>query len=149
MSRTLSSAPIHRIYEIIADVSKYPLFLPYCLASRILSVNKENNMLAALDIGFAGFSHSYTSNVFFIPQKSITMIMADDHSTRLLFYRRQGTSCMIPGEWRLSRAPMGTRLEFYLDFEFRNKLYDGVASLALERVCGEIKCTASGGSRSR
>ena len=59
--RYVSYSP-EKMFELVADVQKYPEFLPWCIASRV--IKKENTkIIADLMIGFQIFREKFRSNV--------------------------------------------------------------------------------------
>ena len=56
-----------QLFALVADVAKYPSFLPWCVAARIRS-NVGNDVVADLTIGFGPFRESFTSRVKLIPR---------------------------------------------------------------------------------
>ncbi len=52
-----------QMFNLVADVEKYPLFLPWCQSARIISRN-ENSFIADLTIGYKSFTHTFRSHVF-------------------------------------------------------------------------------------
>ena len=59
--RYVSYSP-KKMFELVADVEKYPEFLPWCIASRVIA--KENSkIIADLMIGFQIFREKFRSNV--------------------------------------------------------------------------------------
>ena len=59
--RGLAHRP-EQLFELVADVQRYPEFLPWCVASRVRS-RSEDMLVAALIIGFQMFRESFTSHV--------------------------------------------------------------------------------------
>ena len=60
-TRVLQHSP-EQLYQLVADVKRYPEFLPWCLAARIREQNDEK-MIADLIIGFQMFKERFTSYV--------------------------------------------------------------------------------------
>ena len=59
--RHVSHSP-EKMFELVADVEKYPEFLPWCIGSRV--IEKENSkIIADLMIGFQFFREKFRSNV--------------------------------------------------------------------------------------
>ena len=76
-TRYVSYSP-EKMFELVADVEKYPEFLPWCIASRV--IEKENSkIIADLMIGFQIFREKFRSNVrsFFF---EVFMIQDNDGS---------------------------------------------------------------------
>src|ERR1700684_3520382 len=61
-----------QLFDLVADVEKYPRFLPWCVASRIRS-KTENQLVADLTIGFGPFPESFTSRVTLDRPKRVTV----------------------------------------------------------------------------
>ena len=53
-----------QIFNLVADIDKYPEFLPWCVDTRILR-QEENLIYADLMVGFKWVREVYTSNVKF------------------------------------------------------------------------------------
>ena len=51
-----------QIFDLVMDVEKYPEFLPWCVATRILQ-RAPTTMTAEVAIGFKGIQESFTSHV--------------------------------------------------------------------------------------
>ena len=51
-----------QMFDLVADVGKYPQFLPWCIGARIRS-QQGNELVADLTIGFGPFRESFTSRV--------------------------------------------------------------------------------------
>jgi coenzyme Q-binding protein COQ10 len=51
-----------QMYELVADVRRYPEFLPWCVAARVVS-HVDNELLADLTIGFKMFRETFRSRV--------------------------------------------------------------------------------------
>ena len=51
-----------QLYDLVADVGKYPQFLPWCIAARVRS-RTERELVADLTIGFGPFRETFASRV--------------------------------------------------------------------------------------
>src|SRR4029078_11884535 len=51
-----------QLFDLVADIERYPEFLPWCRAARILE-RKPGEMLAELILSFSHMTESYTSRV--------------------------------------------------------------------------------------
>ena len=51
-----------QMFDLVADVGKYPQFLPWCVGSKVKSRSPEAEV-ADLTIGFGPFRESFTSRV--------------------------------------------------------------------------------------
>ncbi len=61
------------LIELVLKIDDYKFFLPWCINSKILTINKKKKDLkitADLEIGFKSFREIYTSEVIYINQNS-------------------------------------------------------------------------------
>lgn len=105
------------MFALVADVAKYPQFLPWCIGARIRS-QKENNLVADLTIGFGPFRESFTSRVTL------------DAPERILVHYENGPFKYLRNEWRFIPDEGGTVIDFYVDFEF--------SSFILQKAIGVV-----------
>ena len=120
-----------QMYALVADVAKYPEFLPWCSAARIRSRVEDGSaevMLADLVISFKVFRERFGSKV---------TLWADDMKIDTEYL--DGPFKFLKSTWKF-RA-LGEReceVEFFVDFEFKNRILQGAAGLffneAMHRV---------------
>ena len=106
--RVLPYAP-EQLYGLVADVERYPEFLPWCRAARVTR-REENVVYADLIIGFKVFRERFTSKVTLDPPAAIGMQYV------------KGPMRHLNNQWRFEPHPEGCLIDFYVDFEFRSKL---------------------------
>lgn len=119
-----------KMYDLVADVSRYPEFIPWIMAARVRSVTagaEGNVMLADLVIGFRMFRERFGSRVVLRPE-------AREIDTEYI----EGPFKHMISHWRFRDAPGGCEVSFDVDFEFRNKVLQGAAGLffhdAMKRI---------------
>ncbi|MGQ9366095.1 type II toxin-antitoxin system RatA family toxin [Azospirillum sp. A39] len=107
-----------QMYDLVADVERYPEFLPWCLAARIR--RREGDVLFAdLVIGFKMVRERFTSRVELSePQCRIDVQYTD------------GPFHYLNNHWIFQPHEQGTCVDFYVDFEFRSKM--------LQRIMGML-----------
>jgi len=107
-----------QLFEMVADVEKYPQFLPWCVACRIN--RREGNVLwADLVVGFKMLREKFTSKVTLDRPRGI-------HVEYLY-----GPFRYLNNHWGFAALPEGgSEIDFYIDFEFRSKM--------LQRVMGAL-----------
>ena len=64
--------PVKKIYNIIADVKKYPDFLPWCNEITIKEKTKKY-IITEVKVGFKNINETYVCRVLLYPQKRITL----------------------------------------------------------------------------
>ena len=114
------------MYAVVADVEKYPEFLPWCLALRVLSreqVKGRDVLLAEMLVGFGALRERYTSRVVLDPAaRTVDVTQAD------------GLFRQLETHWQFTPMGEGCRADFSIAFEFKNPLLDAVAGRAFEQA---------------
>jgi coenzyme Q-binding protein COQ10 len=101
-----------QLFDLVADVAKYPSFLPWCVGARIRS-HVGNELVADLTIGFGPFRESFTSRVTLTPPD------ATGFCTIRTEYEN-GPFKFLHNRWKFAPDAQGCVVDFYVDFEFRN-----------------------------
>lgn len=99
-----------QMYRLVADVEKYPEFLPWCLAARIRR-REGNVMYADLVIGFKMVRERFTSRV-----------ELDEPGRRIDVQYTEGPFQYLNNHWIFTPHERGVCVDFYVDFEFRSKM---------------------------
>jgi len=113
--RVLPYTP-EQLFALVADVERYPEFLPWCVAAR-LRERKSDLIVADLVIGFRMFRERFTSRVALDPPRRIDVSYAD------------GPFRYLNNHWVFERVPGGCRLGFFVDFEFKSRILQRVIEL--------------------
>lgn len=99
-----------QMFDLVADVEKYPQFLPWCSACRIRK-REGNVILADLAIGYKMLKEKFTSRVDLQRPHHIRVDYLDGPLKHLSntwdFYPTDDGGCLI---------------DFYVDFEFRSRI---------------------------
>ena len=124
-----------QMYDLVAQVERYPEFLPWCIGARILK--RETNILyAELIIGWKMLRERFSSKVVLNPPHSVQF----DYTNGPLKY--------LHGDWRFTPTPQGgCVVEFQVDFEFKSKalslVMGGVFSELVHRMVGAYEARAN------
>lgn len=119
------------MYDLVADVGSYPKFLPWNSAARIRSRHSRADgsevMEADLVISFKVFRERFGSRVTLWPaQMKIDTEYLD------------GPFKYMKSYWQFHEAVGGCEVEFFVDFEFRNAILQGIIGVvfndAMQRV---------------
>ncbi len=105
------------IFDLIADVGRYPEFLPWCLAARVRGAS-DREFEADLVIGFKMVRETFTSRVTLAPHERIDVAYT------------KGPMRHLDNKWLLEDAEGGCIVEFDVSFEFR--------SVILQRLIGAL-----------
>ena len=114
--------PAALMYAVVADVEKYPEFLPWVVALRVLS-RRADGLTAEMAVGYGGLRERYTSDVALDPAR---------HSIDVV--QIKGPFRTLENHWRFTPKGEACEVEFAIAFEFRSPLLHGVAGHAFEKV---------------
>ena len=106
--KTLPYTP-EQMFDLVADVGKYPSFLPWCAGARVRS-RTETLLIADLTIGFGPFRETFTSRVDL------------DRPRTVQVKYENGPFRYLNNNWTFEPDPKGCIVKFYVDFEFRSRL---------------------------
>jgi coenzyme Q-binding protein COQ10 len=117
--------PAELMYAVVAEVEKYPEFLPWVVALRVLS-RRENGVTAEMVVGYAGLRERYTSEVALDPAaRRIDAVQVPNG-------RIGGPFRQLQNHWHFIPQDDHCQVEFSILFEFKNPLLHKVAGLAFE-----------------
>ena len=111
-----------QMYDLVADVGRYPEFLPWCSAARVKTVTPQGEtevMTADLVISFKVFRERFTSRVVLNESaRSIDTEYID------------GPFRYMKSTWDFKDVEGGCEVSFFVDFAFRNMI--------LQRLIGVV-----------
>jgi coenzyme Q-binding protein COQ10 len=114
------------MYAVVADVEKYPEFLPWCRALRVLTRECRPDcdvLLAEMEVGFGHLRDRYTSRV-----------ILNSAGKRIEVTQNAGPFRRLENRWQFAPAGEGARVDFLIDFEFRNPLINALAGGAFDHA---------------
>ncbi len=104
-----------QMYDLVADVRRYPEFLPWVSAIRIRQ-DDETEMLADMIVGFKSLRETFSSRVIKNAKTSITVDYLD------------GPMKHLHNIWAFEDLPGGgSTVDFTVDFAFRNAIFEALA----------------------
>jgi coenzyme Q-binding protein COQ10 len=106
-----------QLFDLVADIERYPEFLPWCVGARIRERN-GNQIKADLAIGFQMYRERFTSVVLLDPPAGIHVTYSD------------GPFRYLENHWKFAAGPNGgCVIDFYVDFEFKSMLLQRVIEM--------------------
>jgi coenzyme Q-binding protein COQ10 len=114
------------MYAVVADIERYPEFLPWVVALRIKSRAKEGTreiLTAEMAVGYRTLRERYTSKVMLDPQARTIDVVAIEGP----FHR-------LENHWRFTPEGERAKIDFRVAFEFSNRLLQMAAGSAFEKV---------------
>jgi coenzyme Q-binding protein COQ10 len=127
-----------QMYDLVADVARYPEFLPWTAAARIRSRKEEGDhevMLADLVVSFKVFRERFGSRVTLWPGRN-----------RIDTEYIEGPFRHLHSTWQFRDVDGGSEVHFEVDFEFRNIILQKAAGLfffeAMQRIVRAFEARA-------
>ncbi len=118
------------MYDLVADVARYPEFLPWCAAARIRGITPQDDarlMEADLVISFKVFRERFGSRV-----------LLWDEARKIDTEYLDGPFRYMKSTWAFRDAPGGCEVDFFVDFEFRNAVLQGIIGLVFNEAMQRI-----------
>lgn len=98
-----------QMFDLVADVARYPEFLPWCVAAKIRTAT-ETELVADLTIGFKVFRETFTSRVKL------------DRPEMVHVSYENGPFRYLNNHWKFIPHDRGCTVDFFVDFEFHSRL---------------------------
>lgn len=98
-----------QMYDLVADIKRYPEFLPWCIS--VVEKSHAGNVIEAdMAIGFKALREQFTSRVTLESGRTINVEYLN------------GPFRYLKNHWVFHEHPQGCEIEFFIDFEFRSRL---------------------------
>lgn len=119
-----------QMYDLVADVARYPEFLPWVTAIRVRA-NSETQLTADMIVGFKGLRETFTSKVDKQRPSAIHVEYLD------------GPLKYLRNDWKFRPDGSGCAVDFAVDFAFKNRMFEMLAGqvfgTALRRMIGAFE----------
>ena len=103
-----------QMFAVVADVERYPEFLPLCTGLVVLSRRRHaggEELTARMSVGYKAIAESFTTRVTMLPaERRIDVGYLDGPFKRL------------DNRWHFHDDGMGSTVDFFIDYEFRSRL---------------------------
>ena len=132
-TRRLPYSP-EQMFDLVADVKRYPEFLPWVQAMRVRR-DGATETLADMIVGFKGLRETFTSRIDKTRPERIHVDYVD------------GPLQYLRNEWRFRSDGDGCAVDFSVDFAFKNRVFEMLAGQvfgqALRRMIGAFETRAA------
>ncbi|WP_243368589.1 type II toxin-antitoxin system RatA family toxin [Microvirga solisilvae] len=112
MTRTVRHKPA-QMFALVADVERYPEFLPLCeelrIIRRVQSGEGVETLVATMSVGYKAIKESFT-----------TRVTLDEPRLRIQVEYVDGPFKYLENRWTFRDAPGGCEVEFYINYEFKS-----------------------------
>ncbi len=120
----------HEMFDLVADVERYPEFLPLCEDLRVLSRNGEgeqSTLVAAMEVGYKGIRETFTSRV-----------TLDSATPSVRTDLVQGPFTKLVNKWDFAETPGGCEVKFFIDYEFKSMILQMLVGSVFEQAFGKF-----------
>ncbi|KAG4300956.1 hypothetical protein PCANB_002703 [Pneumocystis canis] len=118
------------VFSIISDINSYSTFLPYCLASKVTTHNKNGlPQTADLRIGWKKYDVIFSSRIDYISHDYIIA----NASNHYLFQKLQ-TTWFLKEIKTTDNLKKNTKISLTLDFKFYNPLYTIISMTVIPTI---------------
>jgi len=134
----MSSASIKKIIpckkeqliEMVLDIEKYPEFVPWCIEGKIQDKNESTDLITFngdLKVGKSILNETFSSHVSYYKAKDTIIVTNLD-----------GPLKHLKNEWKFKEVNNSTQLEFFIDFELKNPILNGIMKKSFELGLNKI-----------
>lgn len=111
-----------QMFDLVADVDRYPEFLPWVVATRVRA-DSASEMTADMLVGFKAIREKFTSRV------------TKDRPRAILVHYVDGPLRDLDNSWTFEPDGEGAcKIDFSVDFAFKNKVFEALAGQYADRA---------------
>ncbi|MES2906036.1 MAG: type II toxin-antitoxin system RatA family toxin, partial [Pseudomonadota bacterium] len=115
-----------QMFAVVADVTAYPQFVPYCAAMQVKSqkrIGDIETLMAVMTVRYKIFEEHFTS--------AVSLDHQNLHVDTTLV---AGPFRKLENSWRFEAEGDGARIRFYLEYEFRSRLLEAMLGGVFHRM---------------
>ena len=128
----MSSATIKKIIpckkeqliEMVLDIERYPEFVPWCIEGKAYDKIVNNDLTTFhgdLKVGKSILNETFSSLVTYYKEKD-----------KIIVTNLDGPLKHLKNEWKFQEVNNITQLEFFVDFELKNPILNGIMRKSFE-----------------
>ena len=117
------------MFALVADIEKYPEFLPLCEALTVKSRKERDGrtlLVADMSIGYKAIRETFTTQVFLKPDEQVIEVKYID-----------GPFKYLSNVWRFEEKTQSggrSEVEFFIDYEFKSRILGAVMGSMFDRA---------------
>jgi coenzyme Q-binding protein COQ10 len=116
-----------QMFDLVADVERYPQFVPMCeklvIRRRTPAADGVEMLVADMSIGYKMISEKFTTRVAINkPAQTIDVEYVD------------GPFKYLENQWKFAAAGTGCEVSFFIDYEFKSRTFGLLAGAVFETV---------------
>tara|TARA_Y100000591_G_scaffold213178_1_gene184998 strand:- start:40 stop:483 length:444 start_codon:yes stop_codon:yes gene_type:complete len=114
----------NQLIEMVLDIEKYPEFVPWCIEGRVFNKNDSSDLITFqgdLKVGKSFLNETFSSQVSYHKEKD-----------KIIVTNLEGPLKHLKNEWIFKEINNNTQLEFFIDFELKNPILNGIMKKSFE-----------------
>ncbi|TDK38717.1 type II toxin-antitoxin system RatA family toxin [Rhizobium deserti] len=114
------------MYALVADVEKYPQFLPLCEGLAIRSRKERDGkelLVADMTVGYKAIRETFTTQVLLNPAERVIDVKYIE-----------GPFKYLDNRWRFEPTGTGCTVHFFIDYEFKSMILGALMGSMFDRA---------------
>lgn len=124
--RTMRFSP-EQMYDLVADVERYPEFLPLCESLRVTSREEKDGLtvlIATMGVGYKSIRERFT-----------TRVTLDEGNRKILVEYLDGPFRYLENRWQFLPKENGQcEVDFYITYEFRSRMLSMLMGVMFDKA---------------
>ncbi|MDC3127555.1 type II toxin-antitoxin system RatA family toxin [Candidatus Pelagibacter bacterium] len=119
-----------QLIEMVLDIEKYPEFVPWCIEGKAYEKNESNDLIVFkgdLKVGKSFLNETFSSHVSYYKEKD-----------KIIVTNLDGPLKHLKNEWKFKEINNSTQLDFFVDFELKNPILNGIMKKSFELGLNKI-----------
>lgn len=124
-TRQVAHSP-DEMFALVADVERYPEFLPLCEALTVQSRRERDGktlLVASMSVGYKAIRETFITQVLLKPQERAIDVKYID-----------GPFKYLSNVWEFEEHGTGCLVRFFIDYEFKSRLLSAVMGTMFDRA---------------
>lgn len=115
-----------QMFDLVADVERYPEFLPLCEALTIRSRKERDGkilLVADMTVGYKAIRETFTTQVLLNKAERVIDVKYID-----------GPFKYLDNRWSFAEATPGSMVNFFIDYEFKSRILGALMGTMFDRA---------------
>lgn len=115
-----------QMFDLVADVERYPEFLPLCEALAIRSRKERDGkvlLVADMTVGYKAIRETFTTQVLLNKAERLIEVKYID-----------GPFKYLDNRWRFEETAAGSNVHFFIDYEFKSRILGALMGSMFDRA---------------
>ncbi len=115
-----------KMYALVADIERYPEFLPLCEALAVRSRKERDGkalLLADMTVGYKAIRETFTTQVLLNPAEQVIDVKYIE-----------GPFKYLDNRWRFEPSADGCDVHFFIDYEFKSMILGALMGSMFDRA---------------